>query len=185
MSVKKNTSLAIAGAFLIALAAGAAAVKIKKTELPEPVRAALDRHAPGAHIRACWRIPGDAEPMYEVDLKADGRKKGFIFASDGDLRTIQEEVNWQDLPGGVQESLLRVARDNEIEEVYSISQHGEITGYGARIDGEGLRDFNYQVGPHGEEFGSEAASPPQTSPSQEPASRFREPWRERQPTPNP
>ena len=180
MSIKKNTSLAIAGAFLIALAAGAAAVKIKKTELPEPVRAALDRHAPGAHIRACWRIPGDAEPMYEVDLKADGRKKGFIFASDGDLRTIQEEVNWQDLPGGVQESLLRVARDNEIEEVYSISQHGEITGYGARIDGEGLRDFNYQVGPHGEEFGSEAASP-----SQEPASRFREPWRERQPTPNP
>ena len=180
MSVKKTTPLAIAGAFLIALAASAAATKIKKTELPEAVREAVERHAPGAHIRACWRIPGDGEPMYEVDLKADGRKKGFIFASDGDLLTIQEEVNWQDLPGGVQESLLRVARDNEIEEVYSISQHGEITGYGARIDGEGLRDFNYQVGPHGEEFGSEAANP-----SQEPASRFREPWRERQPTPNP
>ena len=179
MSIKKNTSLAIAGAFLIALAAGAAAVKIKKTELPEPVRAALDRHAPGAHIRACWRIPGDAEPMYEVDLKADGRKKGFIFASDGDLRTIQEEVNWQDLPGGVQESLLRVARDNEIEEVYSISQHGEITGYGARIDGEGLRDFNYQVGPRGEAFGGEAPI------RSEAPSRPREPWRERAPTPNP
>ena len=183
MSIKKNTSLAIAGAFLIALTASAAATKIKKTELPEAVRAAVERHAPGAHIRACWRIPGDAEPMYEVDLKADGRKKGFIFASDGDLLTIQEEVEWQNLPGGVQESLLRVARDNEIEEVYSISQHGEITGYGARIDGEGLRDFNYQVGPHGEEFGSEAAS--ESREPSRPSSGFREPWRERQPTPNP
>ena len=180
MKITKSTTVAIAAAFLIALAAGASAVKIKKTELPEPVRAAVDRHAPGAHIRACWRIAGEGEAMYEVDLKVHGRKKGFIVASDGEIRTVQEEVNWQDLPGGVQESLLRVARDNDIEEVYSITQHGEIVGYGARIDGEGLRDFNYQVGPHGEEFGSEAANP-----SQEPASRFREPWRERQPTPNP
>ena len=172
MRVTKVIAVAIAGAFLVALAAGAPATKIKKTELPEAVRAAVDRHAPGAHIRACWRIAGDAEPMYEVDVKADGRKKGFIFSSDGDLLTIQEEVDWQDLPGGVQESLLRVARDNEIEEVYSISQHGEITGYGARIDGEGLRDFNYQVGPHGEAFGGEEPSRP------------RDEWRDRAPAPD-
>ncbi len=171
MRVTKITALAIAGAFLVALAAGAPATKIKKTELPESVREAVDRHAPGAHVRACWRIAGDAEPMYEVDVKADRRKKGFIFASDGKLLTLQEEVAWQDLPGSVQESLLRVARDNEIEEVYSISQHGEITGYGARIDGEGLRDFNYQVGPDGEDFRGGAET------------RFREPWRERAPAP--
>ena len=118
--------------------------------------------------------------MYEVDVKADGRKKGFIFASDGELLTIQEQVEWQDLPPGVHDSLLRAARESEIEEVYSISQHGEITGYGARIDGEGVgsRDFHYEVGPHGEEFGGEALSPP-------PVTLRREAWRERAPTPNP
>jgi hypothetical protein len=177
MRVTKATAVALmaAVAFLVATAAGASAVKIKQTELPEAVRAAADRHAPGARIRACWRIAGDAEPVYEVDVKADGRKKGFIFASDGKLLTIQEEVAWHDLPGGVQESLLRAARENEIEEVYSISQNGEITGYGARIDGEGvgIRDFHYQVGPRGEAFGGEEASRP------------RDAWRERAPTPNP
>ena len=173
MRVTKSIAVAIVGAFLLALTASASAVKIKKSELPEAVRAAADRHAPGAQIRACWRITGDAEPMYEVDVKADGRKKGFIFAPDGKLLTIQEEVEWQDLPGDVQESLLRVARGHDIEEVYSISQHGEITGYGARIDGEGLRDFNYHVGPRGEDFGGEEATRPP------------EEWREPPPTADP
>jgi hypothetical protein len=169
MRITKITAAAIAVAFLLALAAGASAIKIKKTELPEAVREAVDRHAPGAHVRACWRRAGEAGPTYEVDVKVDGLKKGFIFTSDGRLLTLQEEVAWQDLPGGVQESLLRVARDNEIEEVYVITQHGEIAGYGARIDGEGLRDFHFQVGPRGEAFGGEAGSPgPQAGREQPP-----------------
>lgn len=172
MRVTKATAVAIAGAFLVALAAGASAIKIQKTELPEAVREAVDREAPGARVVACWRIAGDPEAMYEVDLKVDGRKKGYIVALDGEILTVQEEVAWQDLPGSVQASLQRAARNNDIEEVHSITQHGEIVGYGARIDGDD-GDFNFQVGPRGEPFGGEAAKP------------LREPWRERQPTPNP
>ena len=166
MRVTKATAVAvaIAGAFLVALAAGASASKIKKTELPEAVRQAVDREAPGAHVSACWRIAGDPE-MYEVDLKVHGRKKGLIVASDGEVLTVQEEVAWQDLPNSVQESLQRAARDNDIEEVYAISQHDEIVGYGARIDGD-HGDFNFAVGPRGEAFQGE-------------------PWREREPAPNP
>ena len=163
MRVTKAIAVAIAGVFL-ALAAGASATKIKKTELPEAVREAVDREAPGAHVGACWRIAGDRE-MYEVDLKVQGRKKGLIIALDGEVLTVQEEVAWQDLPGSVQESLQRVARDNDIEEVYSISQHDEIVGYGARIDGD-HGDYNFAVGPRGEAFQGE-------------------PWRERELSPNP
>ena len=173
MRVVKTTVIAIAAAFLVALAAGASPTKIKKTELPEAVRATVDRHAPGAHIRTCWRIEGDHEAMYEVDLRVDGRKKGFIVGLNGELLTIQEEVSWHELPGVVQERLERVARGNEIEEVYSIAQHGELVGYGARIDGEGIgiRDYNVQVGPNGEDFDGKAPD------------RSREPWRE-PPTPD-
>ena len=168
MRVTKITAYAIAVAFLVALAAAASAVKIKKTELPEAVRAAVDRHAPGAHVGACWRIAGDGGQMYEVDLKVDRVKKGLIIASDGKVLTIQEEVAWHELPGAVQERFERVARGNEIEEVYSIAQHGELVGYGARIDGEGIgnRDYNFQVGPNGEDFGGKAPD------------RSGEPWRE-------
>ena len=174
MKIAKFTALAIAGAFLVSLAAGAPATKIKKTELPEAVRETVDRHAPGGRVVRCWRIEGDHEAMYEVDLKVDGRKKGFIVGLNGELLTIQEEVAWHELPGAVQERLERVARGNEIEEVYSIAQHGELVGYGARIDGEGIgiRDYNFQVGPNGEDFGGEAPD------------RSREPWIE-PPTPDP
>ena len=174
MRFTKTTVIAIVGAFLVALAAAAPATKIKKTELPEAVLKTVDRHAPGGRVVRCWRIEGDHEAMYEVDLKVDGRKRGFIVSLTGELLTIQEEVAWHELPGVVRDRIERVARGNEIEEVYSIAQHGELVGYGARIDGEGIgvRDYKFQVGPNGEDFGGEAPD------------RSRDPWRE-PPAPEP
>jgi len=168
MGVTRNTAVAIAGAFLIASAAGASAIKVKKTELPEAVREAVDHAAPGAHVAACWRLTGDGEAAYEVDLKVDGRKKGVVIASNGKVLTVQEEISWEDLPGRVQERFKRVAGDHDIEEVHSIWRHGEIVGYGARIDGED-GDFDVEVGPRGESLRDEAAS------------RSGESWRERPP----
>jgi len=158
MRVTKATAVAIAAAFLVALAADASAIKMKKTELPEAVREAVDRVAPGAHVSACWRLTGYGDAMYEVDLKVDGRKKGVVISSEGKVLTVQEQIAWEDLPGSVQESLRRVARDNDIEEVHSIWQHGDLVGYGARIDGDD-KDFTFEVGPTGEAFRGEAASP--------------------------
>lgn len=172
MTVMKTVAVAIAGAFLIALTVGASAIKMKKTELPEAVREAVDRVAPGAHVSACWRLTGYGDAMYEVDLKVDGRKKGVVTSSEGKVLTVQEEVAWEDLPGSVQESLRRVARDNDIEEVHSIWQHGDLVGYGARIDGDD-KDFTFEVGPRGEAFRGRAESRPPES------------LREHTPTPNP
>ena len=166
-----DVAVAIAGAFLIAWSAGAEAIKIKKTELPAAVREAVDHSAPGAHVSACWRLTGDGAASYEVDLKVDGRRKGVVIAADGKVLTVQEEIRWEDLPGRVQETFHRVAGDHDIEEVHSIWRHGEIVGYGARIDGED-GDFDFEVGPSGESLRDGAAS------------RTREPWRERTPPPD-
>lgn len=167
-----TVTVAIAGAFLIALPAGASAIKMKKTELPEAVREAVDHAAPGGHVSACWRITGDSGPMYEVDLKVDGRKKGVVIASDGKVLTVQDEITLEDLPGLVRERFQRVAGDHDIEEVHSVWRDGEIVGYGARIDGDD-GDFDVEVGPRGESLRDGAAS------------RSRESWREHTPTPNP
>jgi len=157
MGVTKAIAVAIAGAFLIASSAGASAIKMKKTELPEAVREAVDHAAPGAHVSACFRLTGYGEDMYEVDLKVDGRKKGVVVASDGKILTVQEELKWENLPDRVQARLKFVAGDHDIEDVHSIWQHGEIVGYGARIDGDD-GDFVYEVGPRGESFEAGPAS---------------------------
>lgn len=172
MRVTKAMAAGIA-ALSIAFAAGASAVKIKKAELPEAVREAVDREAPGAHVVACWRNIGDRQVVYEVDLKAGGRKKGLVVAVDGEVLVVQQEVTWAQLPEDVQMSFQRAAAGNDIEEVDEILRGGEVAGYVARIDGEGLRDFLYEVGPHGEPRGHDAAG------------RFRDSWRQRAPTPNP
>jgi hypothetical protein len=176
MGVTKTISAAVAGAFLIAGSAGATAIKMKKTELPEAVREAVNHSAPGAHISSCWRLEGDGEAKYEVDLKVDGKKRGVVVAADGKVLTVQEEMSWEDLPGRVQERFKQIAGDHDVEEVHSIWQHGEIVGYGARIDGD-HGDFNVEVGPHGEAPGDKAAGQ-----FREP-SRDRDAWRERTPGP--
>ena len=56
MGVTKATAVAIAAALLIASSAAASAIKIKKTELPEAVREAVDHVTPGAHVSACFRL---------------------------------------------------------------------------------------------------------------------------------
>jgi hypothetical protein len=167
MGATKTTAVAIAAAFLIAASAAASAIKMKKTELPEAVREAIEHSAPGAHISTCWRLTGYAEEMYEVDLKVDGRKRGVVIASDGKVLTVQEEVTWEDLPGPVQERLKFVAGDHDIEDVHSIWQHGDVVGYGARIDGDD-GDFVYEVGPRGESFRGGASQPDQTKPPKPP-----------------
>jgi hypothetical protein len=157
MGIAKAAAAAIAAAFLIASPAGASAIKLKKTELPDAVREAVEHAAPGGHVSACWRLTGYDEPMYEVDVKVDGRKKGVVISSEGKVLTVQEEITWEDLPGRVQDRLQQVAGDHDIEEVHEIWQRGEIVGYGARIDGEN-GDFTYEVGPHGESFRDGLAS---------------------------
>lgn len=166
-----NVAVAIAWALLIAASGSASAIKVKKTELPEAVREAVDHAAPGAHIAACWRLTGDGDATYEVDLKVDGRKKGVVIAADGKVLTVQEEVRWEDLPRPVQDRFRRVAGDHDVEEVHAIWRRGEIAGYGARIDGED-GNFDVEVGPDGE-------SPRDGAPS-----RPREAWRERTPPPD-
>jgi len=172
-SMRVTKAMVVGAALLLASAAGASAVKIKKAELPEAVREAVDREAPGAHVVACWRNVGDREAVYEVDLKAGGRRKGLVVAVDGEVLVAQEEVTWAQLPEDVQRSFQRAAAGNDIEEVHQILHGGEVVGYGARIDGEGLRDFQYEGGPHGEPLAHDAAG------------RFRESWRQRAPTPSP
>jgi hypothetical protein len=148
------------------------AVKIKKAELPDAVREAVDREAPGAHVVACWRNVGDRAAVYEVDLKVNGRKKGLVVSVDGEVLTVEEQVAWDDLPPAVQRSFRREAGDHDIEEVNAVAHHGEIAGYVARIDGEDS-DYEYAVGPGGGRLEDEEAS------------RFRESWRQRVPKSTP
>jgi hypothetical protein len=153
MKITKAIVAAVAAAFLVSAPAHAAASKIKKTELPQAVREAADREAQGGHIVACWRNVGDRAGVYEVDLKVDGHKKGLVIAADGEVLRVQEQVTWEALPPDVQASFRRQAGDHDIEEVHSLTQGGEIVGYFARIDGEGVRDYQFGVGPHGEALG--------------------------------
>ena len=148
MRVAKAIGIGIAATLLVASAAGAA-TKIKKTELPEAVRETVDREAPAGHVVACWRNVGDSAGVYEVDMKVNGRKKGIVVAANGEVLTVQDEITWNDLPEAVQQSFRREARDHDVEEVDLLTQHGEVVGYIARIDGED-RDYQFRVGPDGE-----------------------------------
>jgi len=149
MRLACRISIAVLAAFLAASAARAEAKKITKADLPEEVRKTAERESQGARVVAYWQDDEDGASIYEVDLKVAGHDKGILIGPDGDVLAVQEEVAWDDLDPAVQEGIRSLAAGGHIGRAHSVTQGGEIVGYGADVDRDG-RTVHVQVGPDGQ-----------------------------------
>ena len=149
MRLSGRISIAVLAAFLAASIVHAEARKIKKGDLPEEVRRTAERESEGARVVAYWLDEDDGASIYEVDLKVDGHDKGVLIGSDGEVIAVQEEVAWGDLDPAVQEGIRNLAGGGRIGKAHSVTQGGDVVGYGADVDRDG-RTIHVEVGPDGQ-----------------------------------
>jgi hypothetical protein len=140
--------LAVA-ALVVASFCLAAPRKVKKADLPADVQKTAEREAEGARVVAYWADEAEGVPIYEVDLKVEGHDKGVLIGSDGDVIAVQEEVAWDDLAPAVQEGLRNEAGGGKIGKAHSVTQGGDLVGYGADVEREG-KTVHVEVGPSGQ-----------------------------------
>jgi len=157
MRLAGRISIAVLAAFLAASIAHASAKKVKKADLPEEVRKTAERESSGARVVAYWQDDADGTTIYEVDLKVQGHDKGVLIDSDGGVIAIQEEVAWDDLAPGVQEGIRDLARGGKIGRAHSVSQGGDVVGYGAEVERDG-ETIQVEVGPDGRPRSGAASS---------------------------
>jgi hypothetical protein len=157
MKVAGRVAIGIVAALLAASAAQAAAKKVKKTDLPEEVRRTAERESAGARVVAYWQDDADGTSIYEVDLKVKGHDKGVLIDAGGDVIAVQEEVAWDDLEPTVQEGIRNLAQGGKIGKAHSVSQGGDVVGYGADVVREG-QTIHVEVGPDGQPRGGTPSS---------------------------
>ena len=149
MKLSGRISVAIVAALLAASVVSAEAKKIKKADLPAEVRKTVDRESSGARVVAYWLDEDEGASIYEVDLKVNGHDKGILIGASGEVIAVQEEVAWDDLDPAVQEGIRNLAGGGKIGKAHSVTQGGDVVGYGADVESDG-RTIHVQVGPDGQ-----------------------------------
>jgi hypothetical protein len=90
-------------AVLFAIAAVATAVtpqdKLKFDDLPKAVKKTVNAKYPGATFRGILKEKNeDKETVYEVEMTVKGKNIDIIVDAEGDIDTIEEEIDADDLP---------------------------------------------------------------------------------------
>jgi hypothetical protein len=87
--------------------AGAKTYKIT-VQLPAPVTAAFKQAYPKATIRGTAKETEGGKTVYEVESVESGKARDLMYAADGAVLEIEEELNPADLPAPVTASLKKL-----------------------------------------------------------------------------
>jgi hypothetical protein len=123
--------------------------KIGKSELPAAVQKAADSAAQGATVRGYSTEVENGQPEYEMELTVNGHSRDVTFAADGNVIEIEEQVELQSLAPTVRSALQQRAGNGKITKVESLTKHGAIVAYEAKVARDG-KQFEVQVGPDGQ-----------------------------------
>ena len=86
---------------------GAKAYKIA-VQLPAPVTAAFKKAYPAATIRGTSKETENGKTVYEVESVENGKARDLIYAADGAVMELEEEMNPADLPAPVTAALKKL-----------------------------------------------------------------------------
>ena len=142
------------GALSLSLLATAKEKKIERSQLPPDVEKAVTTLAQNATIRGFSKETEHGTTYYEAELTVANHHKDVLFDTTGNVVEVEEEVALDSLPVSVQDGLQVRARDRKVQEVESITKHGELVAYEAQVVKNGKRS-EVQVGREGEQLAHE------------------------------
>jgi hypothetical protein len=135
----------------VALVSGnlwATETRISKADLPVLVQKTADAQAIGGTVRGYSKDTEDGKLEYEVEMTVKGHSKDITIAPDGTLLEIEEQVSIDSLAPEVRSGLTAKAAKGKISKVESLTKHGKIVAYEAKVLTAGKRS-EIQVGPDG------------------------------------
>ena len=137
-----------ASVLLLAFTAAAQEKKIERSALPPAVEKAVQVETKGATIKGFAEEREHGKTFYEVETIVDGRTRDVLFAHDGTVAEVEEEVALDSLPPTVQAGLKKKAGGVSINKVESLTKKGKLVSYDGHIKRSG-KAAEIQVGPDG------------------------------------
>ena len=134
--------------FLISAASEGSERKIKHSDLPAAVQAAVAAQSHGAKVRGFAEEKENGQTYYEAELQVSGHSKDVLMDPEGKVVEVEEEVALGALPASVREGLLAKAASSKLVKVESLTKQGKLVAYEAQVIANGKKS-EIQVGPDG------------------------------------
>ena len=138
----------LAAVVLLVISAASAERKIKRSDLPAAVQAAVAAQSRGAEVRGFSEEKENGHTYYEAELQVGGHSKDVLMDTEGKIVEIEEEVALDALPASVREGLLAKASSSKLVKVESLTKQGKLMAYEAQVIAKGKKS-EIQVGPDG------------------------------------
>ena len=139
---------AFAPLLLLSISAASAERKIKHSDLPAAVQAAVAAQSQGAKVRGFSEEKENGKTYYEAELQVSGHSKDVLMDPQGRVVEVEEEVALDALPASVQEGLHAKAPSSKLVKVESLTKQGKLVAYEAQVIAKGKKS-EIQVGPDG------------------------------------
>jgi DNA-binding protein YbaB len=147
-------SLIIAQLFLLSGTIAAQEKQLQRSDLPAPVQKTADAQSKGATVTGYKKEMKAGKPAYEVKMTINGHSKDVTIDPSGALLEIEEQVALEALPAAVRDGLQKKAGAGKITKVESITKHGTVVAYEAKVLTAGKKT-EVQVGPDGKPLAHE------------------------------
>jgi hypothetical protein len=122
--------------------------QLTRSDLPAPVQKTADEQSKGAKVTGYKKEMEAGKTAYEVEMTINGHSKDVTIDPSGSLIEIEEQVSFESLPAAVRDGLKKKAGHGKIVKVESITKHGAIVAYEAKVLTAGKKS-EVQVGPDG------------------------------------
>ncbi|WP_041855333.1 hypothetical protein [Candidatus Korobacter versatilis] len=116
--------------------------------MPVAVQKTVDEQSRGAVLKGFSEESENGHTYYEAEMTFHGRSKDVLIDGDGAVVEVEEQVDFESLDLPVQEGLIKKAGTGKIGKVESLTKHGHLVAYEAKVVTNGKRS-EIQVGPNG------------------------------------
>jgi uncharacterized membrane protein YkoI len=119
---------------LIALGGSLASAetKVKLTDLPPAVQRAVQRETKDTTLVGISKERERGRTVYEVETKGNGKGRDLMFAADGSLLEIEEEVDLNSIPAPARQAIEKQTAGETVKKIESVT-HGSMTSYEAQV----------------------------------------------------
>lgn len=131
--VRTRILAGIALGLCLSVAAQGDSKSIKQSKLPPAVQKTAEQQSAGATVTGYSMNKVDGVTTYRMDLVAEGRTRGIVMDSEGNVLSIAQEVAWTDLPADIQKNFESVSSKGKLGAVSSVSENGALVAYEAYL----------------------------------------------------
>lgn len=146
--------LIAASVLVISLSAAGQEKKIERSALPAIVERAVEAETQGATIKGFAQEREHGKTFYEAETVVNGHTRDVLFATDGTIAEIEEEVDFDSLSVNVRAGLTEKAAGGKITKVESLTKRGKLVAYEGHVK-RGSKPSEIQVDPDGKSLAHE------------------------------